>query len=115
MSASTSIFIGRSLAPLIIDNNILLEGKAQFITLKIPSNGNLIIINVYATCSSNKRALMWKRLNEENLVVNHFILGGDFNQWEETKCRGVAGKRRMHNREVATWHHLTFQYGLMDA
>jgi hypothetical protein len=57
---------------------------------------------------------MWKWLNEANLVADHFILGGDFNHWEEIKHGGVAGKRRMHRREVATWHHLTLQYGLMD-
>jgi hypothetical protein len=58
---------------------------------------------------------MWKRLSEANLVADHFILGGDFNHWEETQRGGVAGKRRMHKREAATWHHLTLQYGLMDA
>jgi hypothetical protein len=58
---------------------------------------------------------MWKQLNEANLVIDHFILGGGFNHWEETECEGVAGKRRMHRREVVAWHHLTLQYGLMDA
>jgi hypothetical protein len=75
----TSILIDRSLAPLISANGILLEGKAQFITLQIPGNGNLIIINVYAASSSKEKALMWKGLSEVNLVANHFILGGDFN------------------------------------
>jgi hypothetical protein len=58
---------------------------------------------------------MWKRLSETNLFINHFILGDDFNHWEETKRGGVAGKRQMHRREVAAWHHLTLQYSLMDA
>jgi endonuclease/exonuclease/phosphatase family metal-dependent hydrolase len=99
MSEGTSILIDRSLAPLISANNILLEGKAQFITLQIPGNGNLAIINVYATCSSNERASMWKWLNEANLAADHFILGGDFNHWEETECGGVVRKRQMHKRE----------------
>jgi hypothetical protein len=77
MSAGTSIFVDRSLAPLISANGILLEGRAQFITLHILGTGTLTIINVYASCSSNERALMWKRLNEANLVADHFILGGD--------------------------------------
>jgi hypothetical protein len=114
MSACTSILINRSLAPLINANDILLESRAQFITLQIPGNGNLTIINVYVICSSNERASMWKWLNETNLVVDHFILGGDFNHWEEIKCGGVVGKRQMHRREAATWHHLRFQYDLMD-
>jgi predicted ATPase len=76
--------------------------------------GTLTIINVYAACSSNKRALMWKRLSEANLAVDHFILGDDFNHWEETNREGVVGKRRMHRREATAWHHLTLQYNLMD-
>ncbi len=115
MSVGTSILIDKSLAPLIIANDILLEGKVQFITFWIPSNGNLTIINVYTTCSSNKRTLMWKQLSEMNLVADHFILGGDFNHWEETNRGGVARKRCMHRRVATAWHHLTFQYGLMDA
>jgi hypothetical protein len=58
---------------------------------------------------------MWKWLSEMNLVANHFILGGDFNHWEETECGRVARKRQMHRSDVVAWHHLTFQYGLMVA
>jgi hypothetical protein len=36
---------------------------------------------------------MWKWLNEANLAADHFILGGDFNHWEETERKRVAGKR----------------------
>ncbi len=64
---------------LINANDILLEGKAQLITLQIPGIGNLTIIIVYAACSSNERASMWKQLSEANLATDHFILGGDFN------------------------------------
>ncbi len=115
MNTGTSILIDRSLAPLTSANDILLEGKAQFITFQISGIENLTIINVYAACSSNERTSMWKRLSEANLVADHFILGGDFNHWEETERGRVTGKRRMHRKEAATWHHLTFQYGLMDA
>jgi hypothetical protein len=108
MNAGTSILIDRSLAPLISANDIFLKGKAQFITLQIAGNENLIIINIYAACSSNERVSMWKRLSEANLAADHF------NHWEETKRRGVVGKRRMHRMEAVAWHHLTLQYGLMD-
>jgi hypothetical protein len=107
MSAGTSILVDRSLAPLISANGILLEGKAQFITLHILGTSTLTIINVYASCSSNERASMWKRLTKANLVVDHFILGGDFNHLEEIQRGGVAGKRWMHRRKATTWHHLT--------
>ncbi len=58
---------------------------------------------------------MWKQLSEVNLIADHFILGGDFNHWEEPERGGVPSKRRMHRREATTWHQLTLQYGLMDA
>jgi exonuclease III len=115
MSTGTSILIDRPLAPLISANDIFLKGRAQFITLQIPSNGNLTIINVYAAYSSNEKASMWERLSEANLATNHFILGDDFNQWEEIEHGRVAQKCRMHKKEVAAWHHLTLQYSLMDA
>jgi hypothetical protein len=114
MSTSTFILIDISLAPLISANDILLKSRAQFITLQIPGNRNLTIINVYATCSSNDKATMWKQLSEVNLAANHFILSGDFNHWEETEWGGVAGKHQMYKREAAAWHHLTLQYSLMD-
>lgn len=41
-------------------------------------------------------------------------MGEDFNHLEEVSCRGLAGERRMHKREAASWHHMTFQYGLAD-
>jgi hypothetical protein len=28
---------------------------------------------------------------------------------------GIAGKRQMHRREAASWHHMTLQYSLTDA
>jgi hypothetical protein len=49
-------------------------------------------------------------------LAEHVILGGDFNHFEEEEgIRGQAGERRMHKREATTWHHLTLQYGLLDA
>ncbi len=107
MSTGTSILVDRFIAPLIIANDILLEGRAQFITFHIPNNENLTIINVYAARSSNERVLMWKRLNEASFTVDHVILGSDFNHFEEIDCRRIVGERLMHKMEVAAWHHMT--------
>jgi hypothetical protein len=79
MSMGTSIFVDRSLAPLISANGILLKGRAQFITLQILGTDTLTIINIYVACSSNERVSMCKWLNEANLAAYHFILGGNFN------------------------------------
>jgi hypothetical protein len=47
MSVGISIMVDRSLAPQITSNNIILEGRIQFITFEFPDNGNLTIINIY--------------------------------------------------------------------
>jgi hypothetical protein len=57
---------------------------------------------------------MWKMLGEANFTASHFILGGDFNHFEETSRRGIVEERQMHRREATMWHHLTLQYDMSD-
>ncbi len=103
------------MAPLIKKDGILVEGRAQYITLQLPDNSELTIINTYAPRTSRDRAPLWKKISEANFTADHVILGGDFNHMEEVEVRGRAGERRMHRREAGTWHHLTLQLGLTDA
>ncbi len=83
----------KAIASLISTNGTLLEGRVQYITLQLPNNGLLAIINIYAARSSKERALVWKKLSEANFVVDHVILGGDFNHFEETNRRGITWER----------------------
>jgi hypothetical protein len=56
LNAGTSILVDRSLAPQITSNDILLEGKTQFITFEFPNNKNLTIVNIYtAALQTNGR------------------------------------------------------------
>jgi len=73
-----------SLVPQITSNGILLEGRAQYITLKISDNENLTIANIYGTRTSNEWELMWKWLSEANFDTSHVIIGGNFNHLKET-------------------------------
>jgi len=102
-------------APLVKEDKILIEGRVQYVTLHLPDNSELIIVNTYASRTSRSRAPLWKRISEANLTANHTIIGGYFNHLEEEETRGTAGQRRMHRRESATWHQLTLEYGLTDA
>ncbi|CAK9195614.1 unnamed protein product [Sphagnum troendelagicum] len=92
-----------------------MEGCAQFITLQSPDNGTLTIINIYAPRSSNDRAPFWRKINQAEFTLDHIIVGGDFNHLEEIDRRGISGEKQMHRREVASWHHMTLHYGLVDA
>jgi hypothetical protein len=101
-SAGTAILADRMTAPLIKGNEILSEGRAQYITLHLPNGRELTIINIYAAKASRDRTPIWKRISEANFAVDHIILGGDFNHLKEVDNRGKAGERRMHKREAAS-------------
>lgn len=58
-SAGTAIFIDRVTTPLIKDHSILIEGRAQYVTLQSPEGGSLTVINIYAQRTSNERAPHW--------------------------------------------------------
>jgi hypothetical protein len=94
-------------APLVKENGILSEGRAQFITLHLPDNSSLTIINIYAPRSSRDRAPLWRRVSDAEFVADHLIMGGDFNHLEEVNNRGLVVERWMHRRETASWHHMT--------
>jgi exonuclease III len=111
----TAILVDRKTAPLVKDNEILLEGRAQYIMLQFADNGSLTIVNVYVARSSNDKAPMWKKLSKAEFTSDHIIVGGDFNHLEETTQRGTLGERQMPKKEAASWHHMTLQYGMSDA
>jgi len=115
LNVGTFILVERSLTPQITSNSILLEGRTQFITVKLSNNENLTTVNIYIAHTSNEWALMWKWLNKANFNTAHVIIGGDFNHLEETNQRGKIGERLMLRREVASWHHMTLQYKLTNA
>jgi exonuclease III len=113
-SAGTAILVDRTMAPLVTEDRILLEGRMQSVTLHLQDDSTLAIVNTYASRTSRSRAPLWKRISEANFTTDHTIIGGDFNHFEETGARGVAGHRCMHRRESASWHQMTLQYGLTD-
>jgi hypothetical protein len=107
--------VDKAITPLIKEHGILMEGRVQFITLQSLDNGSLTIVNVYAQPSSNDRAPLSRKLTQAEFTSDHIIMGGDFNHLEETDRRGTSGKREMHRREAASWHHMILHYGLVDA
>ncbi len=114
-SAGTAIMVDRMMAPLIQEDKVLVEGRVQYITLHLPDNSKLTIVNTYASKTSRSRAPLWRRISEANFTSDHTVIGGDFNHLEERGTGVVAGERRMHRRESSAWHQLTLQYGLIDA
>jgi len=100
-SEGTAILVERMTAPLVKEDKILTEGRVQYVTLHIPDNSELTIVNTYASRMSRSRAPLWRRINEANFTTDHVIIGGNFNHLEEEEARGTAGQRRMHRRELA--------------
>jgi hypothetical protein len=102
-------------APFIKEDKIITEGRVQYLTLHLLDSSELSIINTYTPRTSRDRMPLWKKISEANFTADHVIIGGDFNHLEEEEARGRTCERRMHKREAASWHHLTLQYGLIDA
>jgi len=102
-------------APLVKEDKILIEGRVQYVTLHLPDNSEITIVNTYASRTSRSRAPLWRRISEANFTADHTIIRGDFNHFKEMGTRGTARQRRMHRRESTAWHQLTLQYGLTDA
>jgi exonuclease III len=115
MSAGTAILVNRQTAPSVVDNRILMEGRAQYIKLQFVDSGTLTIVNVYTARTLKNRALLWKAISSANIGFDSTIIGGDFNHQEVTSYRGIAGERQVHRKEAASWHHMTLQYGLTNA
>jgi exonuclease III len=113
--AGTAILVDMMTTPFVKEDGIITEGRTQYLTLHLPDNTELSIINTYAPKASRDRATLWKIIEEANFTADHVIIGGDFNHMGEEEARGKGGERRMHRREAAPWHHLTLQYGLLDA
>jgi hypothetical protein len=90
------------ITPLVKESRILIEGRAQYITLQLLDNGSLTIVNIYIARSSNVRTPIWKKISQAGFTSNHIILGGDFNHLEESTRRSTLGERHMHRREVAS-------------
>jgi endonuclease/exonuclease/phosphatase family metal-dependent hydrolase len=107
MSACTAILVDKKTAPLVVDSEILMEGRAQFIKLQVVGNSTLTIVNVYAAQTSRNRALLWKAISKVEFDSNNTIIGGDFNHQEKTSRKGIARERQMHRKEAASWHHMT--------
>ncbi len=101
INAGTFILVDRMIAPLVKESRILIEGRAQYITLHLPDNGSLTIVNIYATRSSNDRALI-RKISQARFTSDHIILGGNFNHLEETTRRGTSSKKQMHRREATS-------------
>jgi hypothetical protein len=96
-----AIFIDRATTPLIKDHDILIEGRAQYITLQSLEGGSLTVINIYAQRTSNERALLWRKITQASFDSEHILIGRDFNHLEKITRWGVPGTRQIHRREAA--------------
>jgi hypothetical protein len=115
ISAGTVILVDRATSPYIRDHGILVDGRAQYVTLLSPEGSSLTIINIYAQQTSNERASIWAKITQGNFDSDHILVGGDFNHLEVITRRGVPGTRQIHRKEASAWHEMTLRYGLADA
>jgi len=92
------------LAPVVVGKGVILERRAQFISLQSNNNFTLSIINVYALNSSHEKTLLnWNKLVEANVSGQSYILTGDFNMVESESNRlgSSRGCTNTNQREKA--------------
>jgi hypothetical protein len=61
MSMGMAILVDKMTAPLVKENDIMLESRAQYVTLQLLGNDSLTIVNIYVAKSSNDKAPSWKK------------------------------------------------------
>jgi exonuclease III len=110
--AGMAILFEKSIAPLIAAHGTIIEGRAQYVSIQSPDNGTLTI---YAPRSSDERSQIWRKINQDALPSDHYILGGDFNHLEASDLSDTIGTKKMGRRKLAAWHHMTLRLGLSDA
>ncbi len=69
ISAGTAILVDRMTPPLVKEDGIITKGKTQYLTLHLPNNTELSIINTYAPKASKDRTILWKKIREANFTV----------------------------------------------
>jgi len=83
--AGTGILVSRSLAHMVVKQGTIMDGRAQFISIKSNNGFVLSIINIYIPIVSMGRASLWNKIVEANVEGQGFILARDFNMVEDPK------------------------------
>lgn len=113
-SGGTGISLSREFSNLLVDNTVLIEGRAQYVILKI--HGTIVgILNVYAPTTIGKRTNFWNQLAQHNFPATEWIVSGDFNM-TELPCDQSQGfnSKNMTNREQNAWSRLALLLGVED-
>lgn len=74
----TGISLSRCMAEHLIDSDVCIEGRTQFITLDIDGI-KFGLLNIYAQNVSGQRASFWNTLSHFSLPMAEWIVCGDFN------------------------------------
>ena len=73
------------------------------------------IISIYAPNLPAARAKFWNTLEHAiPSIVEHWIMGDDFNMLEDTMNRNGGSSATVHGRELVAWEKLLFKMQVMD-
>ncbi|KAG0595816.1 hypothetical protein M758_UG200300 [Ceratodon purpureus] len=114
-SGGTGIVVGSQMAPHIIQNGVIIEGRAQYIILELGSH-RIGILNLYAPNLPGQRQRFWAQLENFDYPVAEWIVGGDYNMTENAEDRSPDYKgKAMTGREEAAWNRFMIKLGVNDA
>lgn len=86
----TSILVAEHLASLIEDHGVLIDSRAQYVTIRFSTHIKIGIVNIYGYNQPLARAHMWQTLAQHELPEADWIWAGDWNMVELEGDRSTA-------------------------
>jgi len=107
------IIFSAALSHIIINKDILIEEKVQFLNCKL-DNLEIGFLNIYAPNRRKERAQFWDRINAQLPTRSSWIVTGYFNMVKNEEDRS-GNKKLIRGEKQEAWNNFIFKHGLEDA
>ena len=108
------ISIADSWRPAILERGIIVQGRAQWITLQW-RQVRVGLLNIYAPNHASARAQFWDQILGALPRTEAWCVGGDFNMIEDMYDRSGGSLTTVHGAELAAWERLCLAMHIEDA
>jgi endonuclease/exonuclease/phosphatase family metal-dependent hydrolase len=111
--AGTAIIISFAISHFIIDSDIVIPRRAQWITCLMEKQV-VGILNIYAPNKGPERATFWTQIANALPPADSWIVGGDFNMVERDSDRSSNTPKKLTREEREAWDRFVMRLGIED-
>jgi exonuclease III len=111
--AGTTILISSATSHFVIDSDIVVPGRAQWITCLLDKQV-VGILNIYAPNKGPERATFWTQIANNLPQADSWVVGGDFNMVESETDRSSNTPKKLSREEREAWDRLVMRLGIED-